>query len=99
MPIVLLSAEDGPVHYEFTLWATPLPTVKDWEKAFDWPTEGENFLNWILVKATNKGNAQAEAKVSVVQTGKGTTATARPRVVPRPGRVAPRGSCGSPSSR
>ncbi len=75
MPIVLLSADDGPVHYEFTLWATPLPTVKDWEKAFDWPTEGENFLNWILVKATNKGATQTEAKVSVVQTGKGTSAT------------------------
>ena len=75
MPIILLSAEDGPVHYEFTLWATPLPTVKDWQKAYDWPTEGENFLNWITVRATNSGIAQAEAKVSVVQTGKGTSAT------------------------
>ena len=45
MPVVLLTAEDGPVCYEFTLWATPLPSVKDWRKAFDWPTEGENFLN------------------------------------------------------
>jgi hypothetical protein len=75
MPIVLLAADDGPVHYEFTLWATPLPTVKDWQKAFDWPAEGENFLNWILVKATNHGAAQAEAKLSVVQAGKGTSAT------------------------
>ena len=43
------------MRYEFTLWATPLPTVKDWRAAFDWPTEGENFLNWIRVKATNLG--------------------------------------------
>ena len=57
MPIVLLSADEGPVRYEFTLWATPLPTVKDWQKAFDWPTEGENFLNWIRVKATNTGHS------------------------------------------
>ncbi|MGQ9576913.1 MAG: hypothetical protein ACUVUC_16540, partial [Thermoguttaceae bacterium] len=75
MPIVLLAADDGPVHYEFTLWATPLPTVKDWEKAFDWPTEGENFLNWIRVKATNKGPTSAGAKLCVVQTAKGTSAT------------------------
>ncbi|MCX5670127.1 MAG: hypothetical protein NTU94_02245 [Planctomycetota bacterium] len=34
LPIVLLSAADGPVRYDFTLWATPLPSVKDWRKAF-----------------------------------------------------------------
>ena len=33
MPIILLSANDGAVRYDFTLWATPLPTVKDWKKA------------------------------------------------------------------
>ena len=70
MPIVLLSANDGAVRYDFTLWATPLPTVKDWQKAYDWPTEGENYLNWITVKATNTGAAQAEAKFSFEQTGK-----------------------------
>jgi hypothetical protein len=64
MPIVLLTAKDGPVRYDFTLWATPLPTVKDWRKAFDWPTEGENYLNWITVKITNTGAEQAEAKFS-----------------------------------
>ena len=69
MPVILLTAEDGPVRYEFTLWATPLPNVKDWQKAFDWPTEGENFLNWIVVKATNTGDLQAEAKVKIEQTG------------------------------
>ncbi|MBL7146982.1 MAG: hypothetical protein ISS76_22275, partial [Phycisphaerae bacterium] len=49
LPVVLITAEDGRVIYEFTLWATPLPSVKNWKKAFDWPIEGENYLNWILV--------------------------------------------------
>ena len=70
LPIFLLNAADGPVRYEFTFWATPLPTVKDWKKAFDWPTEGENFLNWITVKATNTGSAPAEAKLKMQQTAK-----------------------------
>ncbi len=65
MPIIMVSADDGPVHYEITYWATPLPSVADWGKAFDWPTEGENFLNWIVVKATNTGDAPAEAIVDV----------------------------------
>jgi hypothetical protein len=62
MPVMLLTARDGAVRYDFTLWATPLPTVKDWRKAFDWPTEGENFLNWVTVKVTNTGSDRAEAK-------------------------------------
>ncbi|MCR4412550.1 MAG: hypothetical protein NUV77_09025 [Thermoguttaceae bacterium] len=69
LPVVLLSAEDGPVRYEFTLWATPLPTVKNWQAAYDWPVEGENFLNWIAVKATNTGQARAEAQVAVERSG------------------------------
>ena len=69
LPILRITAEDGPVRYDFTLWATPLPTVKDWQKAFDWPTEGENFLNWILVRATNTGTAQAEARLKIEQSG------------------------------
>ncbi len=76
LPVVLLEARDGAVRYDVALWATPLPSVKDWRRAFDWPTEGENFLNWILVKATNGGTAPAAAKVTVEQTspaGKGPT--------------------------
>ena len=65
LPVVLLATEQDGVRYEFTLWATPLPTVKDWRAAFDWPTEGENFLNWIRVKATNPGGAPAEARVQL----------------------------------
>jgi hypothetical protein len=63
MPVVLLATEQDGVRYEFTLWATPLPTVKNWRAAFDWPTEGDNFLNWVQVKATNPGPSPAEARV------------------------------------
>jgi len=70
MPIILLSAQDGDVRYDFTLWATPLPTVEDWKKAFDWPTEGENYLNWITVKVTNTGTSQAYPKVAFEINGK-----------------------------
>ncbi|OHB69161.1 MAG: hypothetical protein A2V70_21190 [Planctomycetes bacterium RBG_13_63_9] len=73
MPVVLLTADDPPVKYELKLWATPLPTVKDWHNAFDWPTETENFLNWIEVRATNTGSEQAEAKVKVERTGPSTS--------------------------
>jgi hypothetical protein len=67
LPIILLGTTDGAVRYEFALWATPMPDVKDWQKAFDWPTEGENFLNWIHVTATNTGPTPAEAKLVVRQ--------------------------------
>ncbi len=65
MPIILVTAEEGPVSYEVTYWATPLPDAKDWQKAFDWPTEGENFLNWIRVKATNTSDKPVQANVEV----------------------------------
>jgi hypothetical protein len=69
LPVVLLAADDGPVRYDFRFWATPLPSVKDWKAAFDWPTEGENYLNWIEITATNTGREPAEAKWRVEQTG------------------------------
>ncbi len=65
MPIMVVAADDGPVHYEFTYWATPLPTVKDWHKAFDWPTDGENFVVWIRCQVTNTSAGPAEAKVRI----------------------------------
>ncbi len=61
MPIILVEAVRGQIRYEITYWATPLPDVKDWRKAFDWPTEGENFLCWIRVEATNISDTTAEA--------------------------------------
>jgi hypothetical protein len=60
-----IAADDGPVHYEFTYWATPMPDVKEWQKAYDWPTEGENFLVWARYKATNTSKEPAEAKVDI----------------------------------
>jgi hypothetical protein len=69
LPVILITAEDGVVRYDFILWTTPLPTVKDWQKAFDWPTEGENFLNWISAKVTNKGDTTNEAKLKVERIG------------------------------
>ena len=65
LPVVLITAEDGRVIYEFTLWAAPLTSVKNWKKAFGWPIESENFLNWILVKVTNTGPTTAQANLKI----------------------------------
>ncbi len=67
MPIMEIAAVDGAVRYEFTYWATPMPDVKDWRKAFDWPTEGENFLVWVRYKATNQSDKPAEARIEIRQ--------------------------------
>ncbi|MEI6783262.1 MAG: hypothetical protein WCQ21_20355 [Verrucomicrobiota bacterium] len=69
LPIVQVSATDGPVRYGLTFFATPMPTVKDWRKAYDWPTEGSNYLTWVVIQATNTGPAAAEAKFRVEQWG------------------------------
>lgn len=65
LPILLLTSRDGDVRYDFTLWATPLPTVENWRKAYNWPSEGENFLNWVVVKATNTGSESTDARFEV----------------------------------
>jgi hypothetical protein len=65
MPIMLVTATDGPVRYEFTYWASPMPDAKDWRKAFDWPTEGENFVVWVRYRAANQSDQPAEAKVEI----------------------------------
>ncbi|MDD4268633.1 MAG: hypothetical protein PHO07_03085 [Pirellulales bacterium] len=65
MPIVLLSVEDGPVRYEVRIWASPLPSVRDWRAAFDWPTEGENYLNFVHVSASNRGDQASEAAFEI----------------------------------
>ena len=66
MPVVLVTAQDGAVRYDLRLWASPLPTLNDWRAAFDWPTEGENFLNFVQVRATNTGNVSQKGAVEVV---------------------------------
>jgi hypothetical protein len=72
LPIVLLQTEEDGVRYEFTLWATPLPTAKNWKAAFDWPTEGENYLNWVKVRATNLGptSTVAQAHCALAETNR-----------------------------
>jgi hypothetical protein len=65
MPIMLVNAEENGIRYEFTIWATPMPDVKDWQKAFDWPTEGENFTVWIRYKAINTSSTRARAKLYI----------------------------------
>lgn len=69
LPVVLLTAQDGPVRYEFVLWATPMPAACDWRRAFDGPSEGENFLNWIAVSAMNTGQTACEGKLRLEQAG------------------------------
>jgi len=86
MPILLIGARDGDVCYHFTLWATPLPTVEDWQKAFAWPTEGENFLIWVAAKATNEGKAQARYAIEARVDGRGDEAALSVSGVLEPGR-------------
>ena len=77
MPIMLIAVDDGPVRYEIKMWATPLPSIEDWKAAFDWPTETENFLNWITVHATNTGSERVEAQFAVDMTGSASAEVAR----------------------
>ena len=67
IPIVRISAEEAGVTYESLIWVAPLPTVNDWRKAFDWPAEGEKYLLWVMVEATNTGAQAAEAKASIAE--------------------------------
>lgn len=67
--MVLLRARDEGVRvlYDFKVWAPLLPSVQDWQKAFDWPAEGENFLVWVEATARNTGSRPAEARLVVEQ--------------------------------
>lgn len=88
LPVVLLNTEEAGVRYEFTLWATPLPTVKDWRAAFEWPTEGENFLNWIQINARNVSAKSGEAIVRLERTGTNAATLAEWRVALKPRQTA-----------
>ncbi|MFA6129110.1 MAG: hypothetical protein WC699_17560 [Bacteroidales bacterium] len=85
MPIMLVNAEDSAIRYEFTIWATPMPGVKDWEKAFDWPTEGENFTVWIRYKAINTSATPARAKLYIRINPTGSAGTHYVDIVLKPG--------------
>lgn len=63
MPITVLRTKEGDVAYDTIVWVSPLPSVKDWRKAYDWPVEGEKYLLWTVVKATNTSSAHAFAEL------------------------------------
>jgi hypothetical protein len=88
LPVVLLETEEAGVRYQFTLWATPLPTVRDWRAAFDWPTEGENFMNWVWIQASNSSPAIREASVRLERTGANSATLAQWSTGIRPGQTA-----------
>jgi len=69
LPVVQVQAEEAGVRYRVSFWAAPLPTVKDWKAAFDWPIQGENYLNWIRIVATNPGPTTALAQARCVLAG------------------------------
>jgi hypothetical protein len=63
LPIVLVTTSAGDVRYELLFWVTPLPAAADRERAFAWPTNGENYLNWIGINVKNTGSRKAPARV------------------------------------
>lgn len=65
MPVIQFDAADDAVTYSFTSWASPMPDAKDWQAAFNWPTEGENFTVWIQCKIHNTGSKPSRAKVLI----------------------------------
>lgn len=76
LPVVQVSAQEAGVHYQVSFWATPLPTVKDWRAAFHWPVEGENYLNWVRIGASNPGPTTVVAEARYVLTGTNRSAQA-----------------------
>jgi len=65
MPITVLRTKEGDVAYDTLTWVSPLPSVKDWRRAYDWPVEGEKYLLWAMVKATNTGKRPVEARAAI----------------------------------
>lgn len=65
LPVVRIESVSGDVCYEFLIWAAPLPGTPDIAGAYAGPAGGENFANWILVRATNAGETPAKAEVRV----------------------------------
>ncbi|MBI4605260.1 MAG: hypothetical protein HY721_25130 [Planctomycetes bacterium] len=90
LPVVVIEARDGAVAYTFKVWATPLPSVKDWRAAFDGPVEGEDYLNWVAVEAADGGAVPAAAGFSAEATASGGGGEAR-RLASFAWRLAPGG--------
>ena len=56
LPVAVLRASEGSTSCEIKIWASPLPSVKDWKAAYAGPAEGENYLNWVSLEAENRGS-------------------------------------------
>ncbi len=65
LPILVTTADEEGVRYQIHYFATPLTTVNDWNAAFCWPSEGEDFLTWILVQMRPLGSGAAPGVVRV----------------------------------
>jgi dienelactone hydrolase len=65
LPVVLVSKEAAGVRYDFAIWASPMPSVPDWQKAYDGPVAGENFLTWVGVRARNESPAKVLARIRI----------------------------------
>lgn len=63
LPVVLFFAVEAGVRYDFSVWASPLPSVPDWAEAYNGPAAGEDFLTWVAIKASNKNSGRARARV------------------------------------
>lgn len=72
LPVMVIRADDNAVRYEFTYWATPMSDVKDWKKAFDESTEGENFLVWVKYRVSNGSNHPSKGQVEIRKTSDST---------------------------
>ena len=92
MPIMEIAAEDGPVHYEFTYWATPMPTVRDWKKAFNWPGEGENFVVWVRYKAVNRSRQAQPVKIEIKLASETARLAESPELRESPGKASLQGA-------
>ena len=63
LPVVVFSAVEAGVRYDFAVWASPLPSTTDWLKAYDGPAAGEDFLTWVEVRVSNESPGRAKARV------------------------------------
>ena len=91
--MILVHAEDSAIRYEFTIRATPMPDVKDCQKAFDWPTEGENFTVWIRYKVTNTSATPARAKLYIRVNPTGSAGTHYVDMLLKPGESLEQAAC------
>jgi hypothetical protein len=84
LPIVRFQVTSGAVAYRVRYWATPLPHLSDWEKAFAWPVAGDSFTSWIEVIVCNPASSAEEAVVwlAILRGGNYHVQAARKKLLP-----------------